>query len=245
MGWAKKPLVSRLSSFCRTVVPAQANASNCRWRHSPVTWRVTETPDEFTDEEYADIVRLAFAAWEAICGLRTKEAKDDERPNIVFLARRIDGRNGVLAEAQLPCGNVTSSTQLWCRVDVGEDWRNYKGPLHSGLMDILRVLMHEIGHLLGISHEKTAAIIALMDPTVQNVRAPQDWDINEAQLRYGPPSDTPPDDGDLDLTPLFKCLRECIDDNTADAVNFGWEAFKRRLTSVRRPTDPNDADSSN
>lgn len=235
-------------SWCKTEAPAQVNRGLCKWRHLPIRWTVEEVPQEFDAREYSDIVKTAFAMWEAASGLVTEQV--DRNPNIVFLARRLDGKNGVLAEAQLPCGNVNRNTQLWCRVDVGEDWRNYKGPLHSGFMDILRVLAHEIGHNLGISHEQSG-IPALMDPQVSNIRNLQQWDIQQAVARYGPKKAWMDEGGgarEMDLTPLIECLQGLgMDAGTSDALNFGWEAFKRRMSqnasSYTTATSTTDSDS--
>jgi hypothetical protein len=221
--------------WCRTNSNFAANSSNCKWRHMPVRWTVDSVPNEFRTSEFSDIITTAFAAWESVSGFQAVQA--DQNPNIIFQAGRIDGRNGILAQAELPCGNVNENTQLKVQVDISENWADYSGSLHGGMMDLLRVVTHELGHSLGISHCTTES--ALMNPSVSDIRTVKSWDIEQAVLRYGAKAaPSLPSDG----TPLLDCLQSILElmgnpdssDEMAASVDKTWEFFKRQ---VRKSSD--------
>jgi hypothetical protein len=71
--------------------------------------------------------------------------------------------------------------------------------------DLLAVVSHEAGHILGLSHEETRTVIALMDPFYNpNVRKPLAWDIQQVHIRYGPPITQPePPEVPGELPPSF------------------------------------------
>ncbi len=175
--------------FCAT--QAGLGRQACRWpRGQVVTWKVDKPIAKFPKRDYIEICRMAIAQWEAVCGIRFERATNG-RANINITTRRIDARGGVLAEAQLPCGNVGPSTQLMVWVDTSEDWVHAANP-PAGAMDLLRVLTHEFGHSIGMGHAPEGSR-NLMAPTVSRIRAPQmNWDIPQSVVRYGDPSLTPP-----------------------------------------------------
>lgn len=190
--------------FCAVPEATAAAANtNCRWPHSPVRWTIGEKLDEFDDEAYKEILTNAIAIWEAVSGLRTEYVESNA--NIVCLARHIDGPRGILAEAQLPCGNVNESTQLWVRFDVGEAWVNAQNPPQQR-MDLFRVAGHEFGHSWGIGHIE--GVRALMNPFISDVRGLMPPDINEQVDRYGKVPPQPPNGGGQ--TPCYQLARYFI-----------------------------------
>lgn len=77
-------------------------------------------------------------------------------------------------------------------------WDSYRGPLKSGqVYDIQRVLIHEMGHALGLNHPDQATpaqtVSAVMNSMINNVDAPTADDIAGVQNLYGPPG-TPAND---------------------------------------------------
>lgn len=221
-----------MSQWCRTNMPFASNFDDCKWQHPNVRWTIDSVPNEFRTSEYADIITTAFAMWEAVSGFQA--VQDDQSPNIIFMAKRIDGRNGILAQAELPCGNVNERTQLRVQVDISENWGDYSGSLHGGMMDLLRVVSHEIGHVIGISHCKTET--ALMNPSVSDIRTVQSWDIKQVQNRYGKKAIAPPTEP-TDGTPLFDCIQSVLEllgepkssKEMAQSVDKTWEFFKRQV----------------
>jgi len=215
------------STFCAVKESAIALAATnlCRWPQGHViTWTIEERLTEFSDEEYSDVCEMAWGMWEAKSGVRL-EYVTGGRPNIILTTRRIDGEFGILAEAELPCGNITPQSQLRMWADSSESWVNAQNP--SGRMiDALRVIAHEFGHLLGLSHITKDR--ALMNPAVSEIRTLQALDIEQAVLRYGDSSTTPPPSGGVNL--CGGLLNHLFTDPEDRKTAFkGWELLKRAV----------------
>lgn len=156
-----------------------------------LTWTVVQTIPGFSQSELTDVCREAWKAWDDICGITIDWTADPSRANILIGCRPIDGQYGVLAEAELPVGNVNPSTQLRVWIDNTDKFVAAENP-PSGRIDLLRVIRHEFGHSLGIGHNQDGVTNSLMDPTVSNIRTLQSWDIEQAVLRYGKQTSTTP-----------------------------------------------------
>ena len=198
-----------------------AAANPCQWPAGHVIrWTIGDKLPQFTDDEYLEVCRLAWAPWEAESGVRLRYT--DGTPNVILTTRRIDGQAGVLAEAQLPCGNVTPTSQLRMWADTSENWTNAENPT-GRMFDALRVLMHEFGHLLGISHINGDR--ALMNPRVSEIRTLQPPDIQEARRRYGDPSETPED-----VDPCEKLIRQLFQtDEGRRFARIAWRRIRKAL----------------
>lgn len=214
--------------FCNVPEPAleRAAQSRCKWTTSFVpTYSIAEKLDEFSDEEYFDLCEDSWAPWEAKTGWRVKYV-DQPNANIILTTRPIDGQAGVLAEAQLPCGNIGRRTQLSMWADTGEVWVNAENP-SVRMMDARRVFIHEFGHLIGIGHIN--GVRAIMNPAVSEIRTLLPPDIEQGVLRYGDPASTPGPDGS---TPCDQLLRLFITDMKARKTCLnGLELFKRGMAN--------------
>jgi hypothetical protein len=163
----------------------RANQNICRWpAGATLRWTVVASLPGWSVQSLAEVYRDALAMWSAVSAVKFEYTGNSSRANILIGARRIDGPAGVLAEAELPCGRITPSTQLRAWFDISERWVVAANP-PPGSVDFLRVAGHEFGHNLGIGHNSDGIINALMDPTVSHIRSLQNWDIAQAVMRYG------------------------------------------------------------
>ena len=123
-----------MNFFCATKESAAAGI--CQWpRGYAPKVKVVDALAGFQKREYQELVRMAFAMWEAVCGIRF-EYVTKGNANINLTTRRIDGTGGVLGYAGMPCNNVGPNTQLEICIDTSEDWAYADNP-PSGAIDIL------------------------------------------------------------------------------------------------------------
>ena len=123
-----------------------------------------------------------------------------------------DGRNGVdfIADA---CSGVgfgsttlaltynTTSVDDWSTTTESDivfieswDWDVYSGPQRGAVFDFTRIAAHELGHTIGLDHERLR--LALMNPIAGNIEAPLTDDINGVAALYGSDDDGIPDGQD-------------------------------------------------
>lgn len=94
--------------------------------------------------------------------------------------------------------NTVAVTTVWSRgnertrADIiynsARTWDSYDGPTRSAV-DIQRVTLHELGHLLGLDHPDEAgqSVTAIMNSRISSLDALVTDDITGAQNIYGPP----------------------------------------------------------
>lgn len=80
-------------------------------------------------------------------------------------------------------------------VNAGRDWDSYRGTLRTSPLDLRRVLLHEMGHVLGLDHPDTAnppqTVTAIMNSTISDVQSIQSDDRAGLAALYGTPLVTP------------------------------------------------------
>ena len=71
-----------------------------------------------------------------------------------------------------------------------ETFDSYRGALQYGNYDIRRILLHELGHTLGLAHpdDHGQNVVAIMNSTISDLYTLQTDDISGAQYLYGKPT---------------------------------------------------------
>lgn len=159
-----------------------AGESMCRWPAPNPTWAIIADIPGLARESFKQAAVAAWARWSAVCGIVPRMVEAENQANVLIGIQTI-GPGGVLADSELPCG-ATMQTQLRQRYDSAEDWVVSDNP-PSNKIDLVRVMCHEIGHVIGIPHIGTGNLMA---PTYsRTVNKPVAGDIAEAVARYGLP----------------------------------------------------------
>lgn len=150
-----------------------------RWPDGIVTYRLNNlSPDIENRKHQIRAVTVAFRAWQLrIKDIKFKRIRDPEAHvdmNISFESlEHFDNRKGVLAHAYFPGqGEVSGDIHIndeWHWVAHGKDQTLSKPPL-------VPVLMHEIGHSLGLRHD-TSDMDEIMYPS---------FDFGKRKYRLGP-----------------------------------------------------------
>ena len=164
-----------------------ASGQMCRWPSLDVTWSITGTLPNIEPETFKRVCDQAWSAWAKVCGIRPRYV---EGPGNLSIGIQTIGPGGVLADCELPCG-ASMQSRLRMRIDTAEAWVVADNP-PSSKVDLLRVLIHEIGHGIGIPHVGTGNLMAPIYSTTIN--RPMSGDISEAVSRYGLSAPIPPTD---------------------------------------------------
>lgn len=229
--------------FCGVNEPLLENASVAKWQSGACSYCFVAYLAQIGREAQVKLTALAMSQWMSICGIRISKTVDPDTCNIRIGAsrrgqdRQFDGRSGVLAYAGLP---MPGTRQVPLMFDLDETWNTANPGFHAltdgvaqalggtpTIFDIvagiqyLAVARHEIGHAIGLAHAPSNVgpniMAPIYDPAVTKFG---EWEIAEAQRRYGKPAPTatptqPPSDG-VDIasmriligTERYKLVRE-------------------------------------
>lgn len=150
----------------------------CKWPSPDVTWTITGSLPGLASETFRRVCQEAWNAWAEVCGIRPRFV---EGPANLSIGLQTIGPGGVLADCELPCG-ASMNSRLKMRVDTAEQWVVSDNP-PANRVDLRRVLMHEIGHGIGIPHIGTGNLMAPIYSS--KINKPLPGDINEGVTRYG------------------------------------------------------------
>jgi hypothetical protein len=127
------------------------------------------------------------------CNRVYKYVANPRLANILYTVQRLDARMGVLADMQIPVGNMTPDSQLVGRFDDSEDWVISDDP-KEGQIDLYRVGGHETQHAEGCGHKPSNITApARIAPTYsRTIRYMQPADVSELVRRNGPARNLPP-----------------------------------------------------
>lgn len=154
-----------------------------------VRWRVQRRLPQFDEAAYREVIVQSLAPWESVCGIRFLEDDSAGYGGLEFGLYPQPQPGGVLADCQLPLDGMSPAAWLALRMDHSEAWVVSKNP-PANRIDITRVICHEAGHGIGISHIASGNLMAAMYSA--KIGAPQAGDIEQARARYGMPKASRP-----------------------------------------------------
>jgi hypothetical protein len=182
--------------FCGVTAEKFAiNGTRYQWpRGSKLAWGIGFSRlGQLTDMDVKDALAAVFAEISAACDLQFEFVKNFKQANLQYLLAALDGPSGVLAQMQIPVGNVSADrTVLTCEFDDGDSFVNAENP-PRGSVDFYRVSLHETLHGLGLGHEpasikKPSIIAPIYNPSIRHL---QPVDKEELQIRYGEAKSAP------------------------------------------------------
>lgn len=181
--------------FCGVTEEAFAiNGVTYRWpRGSKLTWAIGfSSLGALSDLDVKDVFATALKEISECCDVRHEMIGNLNAANIRVISQRLDGKSGVLADCEIPVGNVSANTSLRMRLDDSENWVLADNPA-AGTIDLYRVVLHELLHGHGLGHKPAsiqapALIAPVYSPLLKHL---QKADKDELVRRYGTPQQPP------------------------------------------------------
>jgi len=163
----------------------------CKYDRNDLTYGFINGTSDLPASREREITAQAFAVWSAVTNLTFTEVDPGNNPDFRIAWRThdhgdgssFDGPGNTLAHAfyPAPCGGSNSGD---LHFDESELWS--QDPADNGIL-LLNVAIHEIGHLLGLSHSQDEAAIMFAFYSPERFNLAQD-DIDGIQELYSPPS---------------------------------------------------------
>ncbi|MSU45857.1 MAG: matrixin family metalloprotease [Lacunisphaera sp.] len=160
--------------------------------------------------DYNASVQAAMQAWNSLLGVvqlngavnGSAAYHNGNRINEIAMASTIEGDAFSAGTLALTLsfrsnGNTRSESDIVFNTNPNITppviWDSYRGVRRPGVVDIQRVALHELGHVLGLDHPDTAGqqVSAIMNSRVSDADALREDDITGVQVLYGAPGFVP------------------------------------------------------
>lgn len=161
----------------------------CKYQTNHLMFAFENEPEDIPFEDSRTIITRAFEEWSRVSPLRFSEVQPGENPTFRIGWERgshgdgdpFDGPGNIIAHAFFPppCGGVHAG-----KMDFDEAEKFSESAtegIHLGA-----VSLHEIGHLLGLSHSEDPAAIMFPTYSADRLQLAED-DINGIHALYGKP----------------------------------------------------------
>ena len=172
-----------LIRFCSTEDEI-AQERLCKWPDNDVPLAVIAVPPGLTEAQFEGVFGWVAEQINAACGAKLYQIETARLARVLPGTRKIDGPSGVLAESQLPCGNVIQCLQWY---DGGEHWEVNWPPVDRQKINLNLVALHEVMHALGIPHAPQNMDAVIAPYYNADLRGLRPYDVAELRRRYGPP----------------------------------------------------------
>ena len=163
--------------------PASIGSNPARWPSGvPIRYRIALSGlPGIERDQFRAVFRAACDAWESVCGIEFQEV--DSRETFV-VTTMVQAPGAVLADCTLP---YPQQFPVRMRIDAAEPWGTGR-PIPSNRIDLLIVLMHELGHGLGLDHGGDTLMKPMYDPRMEI----GPWERQLVVQAYGPPKPKKP-----------------------------------------------------
>ncbi len=132
-------------------------------------------------------IETALNVWASVADITfTQTTSPGQSDSIDFSFARIDGRNGILAEAYYPDDVNPARVAGDVQFDSAERWEvgNGRG---SSAFDLVLTVVHEIGHALGLDHSGVpGSVMAASISARQSFTGLSSGDVNAIHQLYAP-----------------------------------------------------------
>ena len=168
-----------------------------KWPKNELTYRFMNSSPDLTVDRQRQIIREAFGRWAAVCNLRFTEVSNGTADLPIAFQRGSHGDGSPFDDAGGPDGNTLAHAFFpppaggtfagSMHFDEFEGWKDQPGG--AGIR-LYNVALHEIGHLLGLSHSQDQNAI-MFAYYAENRNDLQPDDVAGIQSLYGTPQTAP------------------------------------------------------